>query len=106
MADTTFPWHRLALIPVLAENAPGGQIGRTALMKFAYFLQTLRSVPLGYRFTLIPFSRVDPAHELHTKRLAKRLLATISGTARWWRRHIRVRGVHGGWQERRRGHDR
>lgn len=54
MADS-FPWHRLALIPVLAERAPGGQIGRTALMKFVYFLQTLRGVPLGYRFTLYSY---------------------------------------------------
>jgi uncharacterized protein YwgA len=55
MAETAFPWHRLALVPVLAEKAPGGQIGRTALMKFAYFLQTLRGVPLGYRFTLYSY---------------------------------------------------
>jgi hypothetical protein len=51
--------ERLALISTLAENAPNGTIGRTALMKFFYFLQTLRGVPLGYRFTLYSYGPFD-----------------------------------------------
>lgn len=50
---------RVALIPVLAENSPGGKIGRTALMKYMYLLQTLRDVPLGYRFTLYSYGPFD-----------------------------------------------
>jgi len=50
---------RLALIPTLAERAVSGHIGRTALMKYMYFLQTVRSVPLGYRFTLYSYGPFD-----------------------------------------------
>jgi hypothetical protein len=50
---------RLALIPVLAESSKSRQIGRTALMKYLYFLQTLRNVPLGYRFTLYSYGPFD-----------------------------------------------
>ena len=52
---------RLALIPYLAEKSPQGWIGRTQLMKFFYFLQTLRKVPLGYRFTLYAYGPFDSA---------------------------------------------
>jgi hypothetical protein len=34
-------------------------MGRTALMKWAYFLQTLRKVPLGYHFTLYSYGPFD-----------------------------------------------
>jgi uncharacterized protein YwgA len=50
---------RLALIPVLAESSSRGYIGRTALMKYMYFLQTMRGVPLGYRFTLYSYGPFD-----------------------------------------------
>lgn len=50
---------RLALIPTLAEKAASGHIGRTALMKYMYFLQIVRSVPLGYRFTLYSYGPFD-----------------------------------------------
>ena len=50
---------RLALIPVFAESTSSGYIGRTALMKYMYFLQTLRGVPLGYRFTLYSYGPFD-----------------------------------------------
>jgi hypothetical protein len=50
---------RLALIPKLAESSPLGHLGRTALMKFLYFLQILRKVPLGYRFTLYSYGPFD-----------------------------------------------
>lgn len=50
---------RLALIPALAENSPQEKMGRTALMKFMYFLQILRRVPLGYRFSLYSYGPFD-----------------------------------------------
>jgi uncharacterized protein len=50
---------RLSLLPVLAERAPAGHIGRTALMMYMYFLQTLRRVPLGYRFSMYSYGPFD-----------------------------------------------
>ncbi len=49
--------NRLAVITWLAGNC-GGR-GRTALMKFCYFLQVVRGVPLGYRFTLYSYGPFD-----------------------------------------------
>ena len=47
-------WFRLAVLATLVKRAP--QLpGRTAMMKFAYLLQTLRDVPLGYRFRLYTY---------------------------------------------------
>lgn len=54
MSDTTQPWERLATIVELTEKAPG-ELGRTALVKLCYFLQTLRGVPLGYHFSLYAY---------------------------------------------------
>src|SRR5258705_11252405 len=48
---------RLATIVTLVERKP--RMGRTALVKFCYFLQTLRNVPLGYRFTLYSYGPFD-----------------------------------------------
>jgi hypothetical protein len=50
---------RLALLPVLAERLPAGHIGRTALMKYMYFLQTIRGVPLGYSFSMYSYGPFD-----------------------------------------------
>ena len=50
--------ERCAVIAALVETAEK-PFGRTALMKFMYFLQTLRSVPLGYRFTLYTYGPFD-----------------------------------------------
>jgi uncharacterized protein len=50
---------RLALLPVLAERFPSGRIGRTALMKFLYFLQTVRGLPLGYSFSMYSYGPFD-----------------------------------------------
>lgn len=41
---------RMAVIAEIARRQPG--LGRTAMMKYLYLLQTLRRVPLGYRFEL------------------------------------------------------
>jgi hypothetical protein len=43
----------------LAQRSPLGHLGRTSLMKYFYFLQTLRQVPLGYRFTLYSYGPFD-----------------------------------------------
>ena len=50
---------RLAVIAKLVTLAPVGYLGRTALMKFCYLLQTVRQVPLEYRFTLYSYGPFD-----------------------------------------------
>jgi hypothetical protein len=50
---------RLGLLPVLAERAAAGHIGRTALMKYMYFLQVVRGVPLGYNFSMYSYGPFD-----------------------------------------------
>lgn len=51
--------NRLALITDLVGRNANGNLGRTALMKLCYFLQVLRDVPLGYRFTLYSYGPFD-----------------------------------------------
>lgn len=48
---------RRSLIPLLAEKSK--YMGRTALMKYMYLLQTVRGVPLGYHFTLYSYGPFD-----------------------------------------------
>lgn len=50
---------RMAVVTKLAEMKPG--LGRTALMKYMYLLQTVKSVPLGYRFQLYAYGPYDSA---------------------------------------------
>lgn len=50
---------RLGLLPVLAERAPARHIGRTALMKYMYFLQVVRGLPLGYNFSMYSYGPFD-----------------------------------------------
>ena len=40
-------------------DVTGSEIGRTALMKMCYFLQTLKDVPLGYEFSLYSYGPFD-----------------------------------------------
>jgi hypothetical protein len=49
---------RLAVLAELTARAPAA-LGRTALMKFRYFLQELRKVPPGYRFSLYIYGPFD-----------------------------------------------
>ena len=49
---------RLAILSELVEQAPG-RLGRTAIMKLAYFLQTVKEVPLGYSFRLYTYGPYD-----------------------------------------------
>jgi hypothetical protein len=58
---SSFLYERIGIVSTLAQKAPGGWIGRTALMKFCYFLQTLRGVPLGYNFSLYSYGPFDSA---------------------------------------------
>ena len=58
-------------------------VGRTAVMKFVYFLQILRGVPLGYRFSLYtygPFSQEVLADlaQAESKRLVKNTLVAYA----------------------------
>lgn len=58
---TIFGTKRIALLTRLVEKAPGGTVGRTAVMKFLYFLTALRHVQLGYRFSLYSYGPFDSA---------------------------------------------
>lgn len=49
---------RLAVIAALVRRSKGN-MGRTALMKFLYFLQTIKHVPLGYTFRLYTYGPYD-----------------------------------------------
>lgn len=49
---------RLAVLSTLVKEAPQ-KPGRTALMKFAYLLQTVKGVPLDYRFELFNYGPYD-----------------------------------------------
>ena len=51
MTDNGTQTLQTAILTSLVKSAPN-KPGRTALMKFAYLLQTIRGVPLGYRFRL------------------------------------------------------
>jgi len=58
MTDTV---TRIALIAYFAEKSQSNWIGRTALIKLCYLLQTLRHVSLGYNFTLYSYGPFDAA---------------------------------------------
>jgi uncharacterized protein len=59
MSLTNLKTNRLAVIALLAEKAPFKNLGRTAVMKCMYFLQTVREVPLGYHFSLYSYGPFD-----------------------------------------------
>lgn len=52
-------FDRLSLLTYLIRHAPNEWVGRTALVKFCYLLQTVYKVPLGYRFTLYSYGPFD-----------------------------------------------
>jgi uncharacterized protein YwgA len=49
---------RWSVLSELVAQAPG-KLGRTAIMKLAYFLQTLKDVPLEYDFRLYTYGPFD-----------------------------------------------
>lgn len=51
--------NRIAVLTRLVKSSPGRDLGRTAMMKLAYFLTALRGVPLGYRFSLYSYGPFD-----------------------------------------------
>lgn len=53
-----YGWDRVGLICSLVEKSEE-KPGRTALMKFAYLLKAVKSVPLDYRFTLYVYGPFD-----------------------------------------------
>ena len=59
MANNNVKTDRLAVIAAMAERAPFKTLGRTAVMKCAYFLQILRGVPLRYGFSLYSYGPFD-----------------------------------------------
>ena len=54
MSDTFIPWYKYALIADIAErwSKAGNHLGKTALQKAIYLLQTLKGVDAGYDFSL------------------------------------------------------
>ena len=60
MNTTESWWRRVALISALVERAPNQTLGRTAMVKMAYLLQTLHEVPLGYNFRLYTYGPFAP----------------------------------------------
>jgi hypothetical protein len=53
--------ERVGVFGYLAQNAPSGWIGRTALMKLCYFLQEPCGARLGYSFSLYSYGPFDSA---------------------------------------------
>ena len=58
MNDTESWLIRTMLLSQLVVKSPA-KLGRTALMKLAYLLQTVRDVPLGYDFRLYTYGPFD-----------------------------------------------
>ena len=57
MTDHEISMLRKSVIVALAMRQPG--LGRTALMKLVYFLQSLREAPLGYSFRIYTYGPYD-----------------------------------------------
>jgi uncharacterized protein YwgA len=51
-------WLRLGILSELVARS-NNKLGRTALMKLAFLLQTVRGVPLGYHFRLYTYGPYD-----------------------------------------------
>ncbi|MBY0523540.1 MAG: hypothetical protein K2R98_09070 [Gemmataceae bacterium] len=58
MNDQSQLWFRQALLGQLVSQSPS-KLGRTALMKLAYLLQTIKEVPLGYDFRMYTYGPFD-----------------------------------------------
>ncbi len=76
---------RTAVLTSIVDRCPNPP-GRTTLMKFAYILQTVRDVPLGYRFQLYNYGPYDEAvltdiRQAVSSELLSSKLVTFSGVA-------------------------
>jgi len=74
---------RTAILTSIVDRCPNPP-GRTTLMKFAYILQTVRDVPLGYRFQLYNYGPYDEAvltdiRQAVSSELLSSKLVTFSG---------------------------
>ena len=58
MNDQQKRWLRLGVLTELVERSPC-KLGRTAAMKLAFLLQTVKGVPLGYNFRLYTYGPFD-----------------------------------------------
>jgi uncharacterized protein YwgA len=58
MLENELWWFRIGVLASLIKKAPHPP-GRTGMMKFAYLLQAVRGVPLGYRFDLYNYGPYD-----------------------------------------------
>ena len=79
MSASTITTNRLATLAQLAETSPTA-LGRTALMKLCYFMQTLQGIPLGYEFTLYSYGPFDSEvlSDLHTAESLSILQSSVS----------------------------
>lgn len=59
MNDTDEVVRQAALVASLVKRQPG--IGRTALMKYVYLLQTVKGTPLGFDFAIYTYGPYDSA---------------------------------------------
>jgi len=50
---------RSAILSMMVLHSPNKKLGRTAVMKLAYFLQELKGIPLGYDFRLFTYGPFD-----------------------------------------------
>ncbi len=57
MSNLESLWNRLGIITKLAEKQP--RLGRTALMKYLYFLKEIYNVPIDYDFRLYTYGPFD-----------------------------------------------
>jgi uncharacterized protein len=55
----TITEFRIAVLARMVGKAPGQKLGRTQVMKFFYFLQELKGVPIGYDFRLFTYGPFD-----------------------------------------------
>ena len=75
------PQARSAVIAALAKRLPD-RLGRTAVMKLMYFLQTLKGVQFGYSFGLYTYGPYDP-QVLDDLGSAEQATAVVSKEFRW-----------------------
>ena len=91
-------WFRLGVLTQLVESSTT-RLGRTALMKLAYLLQTVRRVPLGYDFRLYTYGpyQSDVLNDLGRLETMQAVVSEVvpypSGRARRARKSSRSRAM-------------
>lgn len=59
MTDFNILWNRIGLITAIISELQSRSVGRTAIMKLLYILQTVKGVPLNYDFRLYTYGPFD-----------------------------------------------